>query len=440
MMNWSFYTLAFFIFFSIHSFSQNETSGSNKEDTTKTIERLKYQQQPGLALAASKIFFSDKRYSISGFGEFNYVPYQKNVNTNAEDLELYYSGLYRYATFFGYRLTDKLIWNSEFQIEFLHYKTEEAHYEIVVEAFLDYLFKDYLKARLGFYPLTIGYVNNNDEPVMFYSVNRPEVERIITPTSWIEFGTMFYGKITKDLNYSLGFSQGLNSKDYLSGTWIRQGRSIRLDVPNALSINPQLNYTGIKNLTLSVSGYYGNSGQGEEVEIDNQIVDVDANIKLTTGYAKYDWKNFRFVTVGTYGLLSDTDKIHYLTYNESTNNGQVLGKEVYGYLFELGCDILPYFRDESNVKNKKNFLYDTHEMKLSLFGRYERLNTHQSVHEELRDLPRTENNMNIWTFGVNFNTKENIVIKANYQYRNNLFEGDPNPIKNIFETGIGFIF
>ncbi|WPC10622.1 hypothetical protein LEQ04_07715 [Riemerella anatipestifer] len=143
-------------------------------------------------------FFSDKRYSISGFGEFNYVPIQDNVNTNVGDLELYYSGLYRFATFFGYRITDKLIWNSEFQIEFLHHKAEETHHEIVIEAFLDYLFKDYLKARMGFYPLTIGYVNNNDEPIMFYSVNRSEVERLITPSTWIEFGAMFYGNISKD--------------------------------------------------------------------------------------------------------------------------------------------------------------------------------------------------------------------------------------------------
>ncbi len=254
--------------FAINIYAQGQNDAIQKADTIRTIEKLKYQQQPGLALAASKIFFSDKRYSISGFGEFNYIPIQDNVNTDVGDLELYYSGLYRYATFFGYRITDKLIWNSEFQIEFLHYKAEETHYEIVIEAFFDYLFSDYLKGRVGFYPLTIGYVNNNDEPIMFYSVNRSEVERLITPSTWIEFGAMFYGNISKTWSYALGFSQGLNSSNYLSGTWIRQGREIRFDVPKSISINPQINYTGIKNLTLSASGYYGNSGQGENIEID----------------------------------------------------------------------------------------------------------------------------------------------------------------------------
>lgn len=434
------FTIIATLLLTINIYAQGQNDTIQKADTVRTIEKLKYQQQPGLALAASKIFFSDKRYSISGFGEFNYVPIQDNVNTDVGDLELYYSGLYRYATFFGYRITDKLIWNSEFQIEFLHYKAEETHHEIVIEAFFDYLFKDYLKARVGFYPLTIGYVNNNDEPIMFYSVNRSEVERLITPSTWIEFGAMFYGNISKNWSYALGFSQGLNSRNYLSGTWIRQGREIRFDVPKSISINPQINYTGIKNLTLSASGYYGGSGQGETVEINNEQVKVNANINLTTAYAKYDWKNFRFISVGTYGRLGDTEKIFELTKDENGNNGQVIGKEVYGYLFELGCDILPYLRKKESIKSKKTFLYDTHEMKLSLFTRYERLNTHQSIHQDIQALPRVENNMNIWTFGVNFNTKENIVFKANYQYRLNKFANDPNPIKNIFETGIGFIF
>ena len=413
-----------------------------QEDTTKVIspvEQLKYKQQPGLALAASKIFFSEKRYSISGFGEFNYIPYQRGISSELGDLELYYSGLYRYATFFGYRLTDNIIWNSEFQIELLHEGLNEVDHEIVVEAFFDFMITDYFNARLGFYPLTIGYVNNNDEPVMFHSVNRSDVERIITPSTWIEFGTMFYGSITDNWSYALGLSQGLNSANYLSGTWIRQGREIRFDIPNSISVNPQLNYTGIKNLTLSASGYFGNSGQGDEVNINGQVAEVDATIQLGTAYAKYDWKNFRFITVGAYGRLSDTEKIFHQT--ESTlGAGQVLGNEVFGYLFEAGCNILPYFRKGKTIKDKRNWFWDNQELKLTIFSRYERLNTHYGLSNSLVMQPRIENDLDIFTAGFNFNTRENIVFKANYRNIRNRYSGDPNPIKHLFELGFGFIF
>ncbi|WP_222852125.1 hypothetical protein [Olivibacter sp. SDN3] len=402
-------------------------------------EKQEFQQQPGLALAASKIFFSDKRYAISGFGEFNYVPVQTNVDKGLGDLELYYSGLYRYSTFFGYKITDKLIWNSEFQLEFIHDGDREAQHEIMVEAFVDYLFRDYLKARIGFFPLTIGYVNNNDEPIMFYAVNRSEVERLIIPSTWIEFGTMLYGNISNAWNYTLGFSQGLNSKNYLSGTWIRQGREIRFDLPRAISVSPQLNYIGVKDLTLSVSGYYGDSGQGETVILNDVENRVRANIVLGSAYAKYDWNNFRLLALGTYGKLSDSDKIYELT-KQDDGIGQVLGENVYGYLFEAGCDVLPYIRKRKPVSSESNWFYDPKQMKLSFFGRYERLNTHQQVNQHLRSLPRTENNLAIWTTGLNFNSRENIVFKANYQYRKNKFEGDLHPSKNLVETGIGFIF
>jgi hypothetical protein len=415
---------------------------SQEEDTTKTkgaIEELKYKQQPGLALAASKIFFSDKRYSISGFGEFNYIPIRPVGQQDLGDLELYYSGLYRFATFFGYKLSKKIIWNSEFQIEFLHDDMNESHYEIVIEAFFDFLLHKRLNARIGFYPLTIGYVNNNDEPVMFYSVNRSDVERIITPSTWIEFGTMFYGELINDLSYAIGISQGLNSVNYLSGTWIRQGREIRLDVPTAVSLNPQVNYTGITNLTLSASAYLGNSGQGNAVIFDNTKEEVKARIDLLTGYAKYEWGNFSFNTVGTIGRLSDTDKLHALT-SEKKGQGQVLGSQVYGYLFEFGANILPYLRNKEISKHNKTWFWDSEELKLSLFARYERLNTHYAIDNSLILEPRVENDLAILTTGINFNTRENIVFKANYRFARNFYPNAANSTKNYVEFGIGFIF
>lgn len=421
--------------------AQSPDSDTNKVADKKLIEELTYQQQPGLALAASKIFFSEKRYSISGFGEVNYVSHQNGPNVGLGDLEMYYSNLYRFATFFGYRFTDKIIWNSELQIEHLYDNSglegsEVRHSELVIEAFVDFLIDKRFNSRFGFFPLTIGYVNNNDEPVQFYSVNRSEVERIITPSTWIEFGAMFYGSVTKNLSYALGVTQGLNAQNYLGATWVRQGREIRLDVPTSLAINPQLNYNGIKNLTLSASAYVGNSGQGSTVLVDGNNQDVKALLQLYTAYAKYDHKNMRFVTVGTLGSLGETDLIHQLT-------GEVLGSETYGYLFEYGIDVLPYFRKGKTFANTGKWAADKAEMKLPLFVRYERLDTHAGFDRRL--LPNDVNNpfvrgdLSIWTLGVNFNTSDNLVFKANYQIRSNK-NTSARPEGNLFEVGVGFIF
>ena len=200
-----------------------------------------------------------------------------------------------------------------------------------------------------------------------------------------------------------------------------------------------MNYTGIKNLTLSASGYFGNSGQGNEFIFNDEQTSLDATIQLGTAYAKYDWKNFRFVTVGTYGKLSDTEKIFAQT-AFTQGEGQVLGNEVYGYLFEAGCNILPYLRKEHSSKPKKTKLWNSEELKLSLFARYERLNTHHVLAPSLSLLPRVEKNLSVLTAGINFNSRENIVLKANYRYAYNRFLGDPQQNKHIVEFGLGFIF
>ena len=82
--------------------AQSPDSDTNKVADKKLIEELTYQQQPGLALAASKIFFSEKRYSISGFGEVNYVSHQNGPNVGLGDLEMYFSNLYRVDTHAGF--------------------------------------------------------------------------------------------------------------------------------------------------------------------------------------------------------------------------------------------------------------------------------------------------------------------------------------------------
>lgn len=184
----------------------------------------------------------------------------------------------------------------------------------------------------------------------------------------------------------------------------------------------------------------GPSGQGEEVFIDGAIRPVRANIALGTGYATYTYKNFRFVTVGAYGQLSDTDRIFALTADEY-GVGQVLGEEVFGYLFEAGVDILPWIRSGREVKHVENRFLSSSSMKFTLFTRYERLNTHYAVNPMFRDLRYAASDLNIVTAGLNFNTRENIVLKTNVQFvRNAQALSDDARQRMIWELGLGFIF
>ncbi|MBX2979413.1 MAG: porin [Flavobacteriales bacterium] len=412
---------------------------AQEPDTTRregAIEKLTYQQQPGLAMAASKIFFSERRWSISGFGEVNYVHYRGTKSTDVGDIELYYTDLYRSATFFGYRFSDKVIWNSEFQIELLRDGPREYHTEIIFEAFVDVLLHPKFNTRVGWFPLFIGYVNNNDEPVMFYSVNRSEVERIIVPSSWIDPGVQVYGTLRKGLSYGLGFTHGLDSRDFIGATWIRQGRGEFNFGPKGMGFHGQLQYQLNERLSGATGMYYGFSGQGNVLPEGGTY---DAPVGLYTSFLKWEKGRTRVVTLGAYGTLGDTPAIERITAADN-GNGQVLGRETYGALFEVGHDLLPLFRKAPRDTTERR-LWDPRHQKLPVFVRYERLDTHLSLDRTLAGLPVRRSDLDIVTFGLNFNMRENIVLKANYQWRNNRSKDVTDPREPDFvELGIGFIY
>lgn len=155
---------------------------------------------------------------------------------------------------------------------------------------------------------------------------------------------------------------------------------------------------------------------------------------------QYEKNNLRFTVVGANGTLSETDKIYQLTLQEM-GNGQVLGSSVYGYLAELGYDFLPLLRRGKTIQDKKHWFYHTTHMRLPLFLRYERLNTHNNIESALQNELRVQNDLTIWTLGANFNPRENIVFKVNYQFRDNKFSNPLVPRESDFvEFGFGFIF
>ncbi|MFO7721104.1 MAG: hypothetical protein R6W85_11760 [Gillisia sp.] len=149
------------------------------------------------------------------------------------------------------------------------------------------------------------------------------------------------------------------------------------------------------------------------------------------------------MALGAIGGADNTQGLYEITRQASIDNiGQVLGKNVYGFYTEVGHDIWPLLNGHRTPTNDKNsFFVRSSEIKLPLFIRYERLDTHASIDPGLMDYPIFQSDLTAITIGANFNPRRNIVLKTNYQFRNNkaplsngAFEGDR------FEVGLGFIF
>lgn len=386
-----------------------EPAGAPQAQGPKVIPELQYKQHPGLAYAASKIYFTDQRYSLSGFGEINAVMAGEGQNTGGGDLELYYTNLYRFSVFFGYKIKPKLIFNFEFLGELLQDGTREFGRDIVIEAMVDYLVHDNFNLRFGFYPLPMGYLNNNDEPVMFRSVNRPEVERLIIPSSWISLGAMAFGGVpkTRNLSWSAGIVGGLDAAEFQPGSWIRQGRQIHHSIPRETAAHAQITWHAGEHAQIGISGYSGDSG-AERPEGGR----LKAGTRLGAAHFRYAPGRFALTGVAALGGLSNTSGIRELT-------GRTLGARTNGMYLEPS--------------------YTFRNGKLPLFARFERLNTHARVAPALQTARANEGDLRIVTLGANYLPKRNIVFKGNYQFRANRSPfGQPDA--NLVEFGFGFIF
>lgn len=382
----------------------------------KLIEELKYIKQPGLANAASKIYSADRRYSIAGFTEINSVSYMGEKN-RGDDIELYYTNLYRFGFYFGYKITDRLIFNSEIQAELLHDGFNEVGTEFNFEWMFDYLFHPSFNVRVGNYPIPLGYTNINEEPIAFYSVNRPEVERIILPTQWLETGVMFYGNfLSNQLEYNLGITKGLDASNMVEGTWIRRGRFHGLEVPHAWASNGKLEYVGKESIKLGIAGYYGDAGRGRETPSGQAF---SPQVSLYSAFAGYEWGNFSVFGLAMKGSTTQTDRIFEF-------DNQVIGEETLGYYGELRWDLWSVFNSER-------------EWKMPTWFRYERLDTHASVASSFENRAFDRQNLEIISVGANLRPKRNLVFKANYQFRENLAESII-PEANRLELGLGLIF
>ena len=205
-------------------------------------------------------------------------------------------------------------------------------------------------------------------------------------------------------------------------------------------MNAQVNYLPADNLTLSVSSYYNESGRNERIVIDGTDREVTAPVFVLSGYARWDYQGFSLIGMGAYGSLGDTGDVFQLT-AENQGLGQVIGKEVYGMYLEPSYDLLHLFGPAPEKRNRSGKFFTIANPELPIFVRYERLDTHNTVSEELQNLDFVRNNLRIWMVGANYKPNHNIVLKFDVRFRDNL---NPQPgvpaSETLYELGIGIEF
>ncbi|MGN1237907.1 MAG: hypothetical protein ACI4UW_03160 [Muribaculaceae bacterium] len=169
-------------------------------------------------------------------------------------------------------------WTMGSEIEFEHGGTESAvemeaeetgEYESEIERggevaleqfWIQKSFNRALNLRMGHIIVPVGMTNQHHLPTEYFTVYRPEGENTIFPCTWHETGISLWGRASK-WRYEVMFLPGLDSDRFGSEGFIHDGAGspYEFKIANAYAGALRIDNYSIRNLRLSVSGYYGSS-------------------------------------------------------------------------------------------------------------------------------------------------------------------------------------
>jgi len=384
-----------------------QSQKANTQSLTDEIARLKTANSVpeltgasfmGLGAAASRVYFSKNPLSIGGYGEMTYTDPRGGATGNRSDV-------YRFVPYFSYRFSDKIIFNAE--VEFEHSD------EVAVEfAYLDFIAAPGLGVRAGHVLVPIGQINLRHEPNYFHTVSRPDVERLIIPSTWHENGVLFFGQFSQ-WRYHLGVVNGLKARSAATNagdntSWVRNWRQGGSEAETEdLAWVARGDWAPNSNMEIGVSYYNGDSGQMAEGTLGKNNVQIAA---VHGRWAAYAWEvDGLFVQ----GRLSDRDGLGVPA------GGYVPADMVEGYYVTLANNLL-WGRGGDEA--------------LKIFARYSDYN----LQKEVPDNATVNESLDrqIWSFGVNYFPDPQVVIKANYDLKDSA-AGD---LDDAFELGLGLVF
>ena len=283
--------------------------------------------------------------TMGGYGELHY---DMEAKDGAGKLDFH-----RFILYVKHVFNDKWSLMSEIEIEHnMVYSDGDGGYLAMEQAYLNYWDGNW-GFKGGVVLVPAGITNEYHEPPTFMSVERPEYNKNIIPTTWFDNGFAFYGNMG-DFNWNFTMTGDLNGNAI--GAGIRSARmkgvsSTTTDWTKTL----QMSWTGMEGLKVGGSVTMNDAPVFDEIDTDLQTGSVGVN--LTEINATYSKNNM--YTRFEYGTIDYTD-------NPTAESSS-------GYYLDLGyniadlvkCDGDLYVWTRTSAYNKDDMGDDT---EISLFG------------------------------------------------------------------------
>jgi hypothetical protein len=355
--------------------------------------------------------------TIGGYGEIAYSDYLKDSSRNQADLE-------RFVLFFGHRFSDRISFNSEFEVEHAVASASDRGEAEIEQAYLNFQLSQTANLRAGLFLMPFGFINRDHEPPVYYGALRNEVETRIIPSTWREGGVSLYGSLPHGFDYDIGLTTGFDvaKLDDAGAPLAATHQELQLAHAANLSAYGSLDWRGVPGLDIGGGIFSGGTGQrNADFRADPtqpNFGDVNARMTLWDVHARLQQNGFDLEALyarGTFAQAARLDET-ILAYNAANGADRPLVPGAfYGWLVQGAYTI--------------NFSND---MALSPFVRFEQYDTQASLPLDLTRDPA--NRDKLMTIGASFRPLPDIVIKADYQ---KFFDHSINDRVNL---GLGYMF
>lgn len=306
--------------------------------------------------------------------------------------------LHRFVIGLQYTFDDR--WSFDMEVDFEH-AFEEPEFEFL---HLDYAYQESLNFRAGLILMPVGQLNQNHEPNLFFSVERPYLEKEIIPTSWQEPGVGVFGAFGEGFDYQAYLVGGLKADGNDGSKGIRGWRSKGIESPaNEAAFVGRLTWSQ-PGLQTGFSLFHGGIDQGR---------DLGFNSNLTLWDVDFHWNQAGWDIRGTYAsaTLSNPEDLNaYLGLEGEKSVG-----DQNGFYATVGYDVL---------HGKKQ--------KLVPFVTYESYDTQDGVPTGFSDKASTAKD--IFTIGLAYFPIPKLALKMDYES----WEDGADGTRSQFNAGFGF--
>jgi hypothetical protein len=359
----------------------------------------------GLAPSAAAAYRRREGVSIAGYGEVLLERFAQRLESGTVSPKGAQLDMLRAVLYAGYRFADRVVFNSELELEHAN--------EISVEfAYVDYFVHPALTIRGGMVLLPLGFVNEFHEPTVFLGARRPETETRLIPSTWRENGVGLLGTLGP-VDYRAYLVNGLNATgfaaDGLRGGRQKGSRARASDVAFA----GRLEVTPTVGVLLGAALYTGGADQ-DQILLDGRPIEVTTTIGEIHGQIQIRGIDLRALYArGAVDGSLELSRARGLTVTNA------VGRRQQGGYVQIGYNLLAPFRERAA---------------LTPYYRFERLDTHAQVPAGfVRDPAR---DASFHTVGVEFRPLDGVVVKADYQVvRNRAHTG-----RNQFNLALGYAF